>query len=158
MYSLEVPATKWQHNTEPESGLLGHLLPLLPLFPHEGPGLLGGESMGLTSARRLAPRSAGTLSGQLPLSFTHQDAPEVARVTNWHLATRGWCLWKCSAVGGDVLVVVDPHRGRSVPAGYCVYTVTEIYALAQLDPTTIRLVHEAKRVAGAVISSVEVSG
>jgi len=115
--------------------------------------------MGLTSARKLAPRSAGTPPvEQLQLGFTQQDPADVARTTNRYLADRGWCLWRCSAIDGDLLVVVDPQQACSVPAGYCVYTLIELYALAQLDPRTIRLVHEAKKIAGATIASVEVSG
>jgi len=114
--------------------------------------------MGLTSARKLAPRSAGTPPRQLPLSSSQQTPAEVARATDWYLATRGWCLWWCATLDGDIVAVVDPHLVRGLPAGYCVYTVTEIHALAQLDETTIRLVHEAKKIAGATITSVEVLG
>jgi len=92
------------------------------------------------------------------LSFTHQDAAEVARVTNSHLATRGWCLWKCSTLDDDVIVIMDSYSARGAPTGYPAYTVEEIRLLGQLDETTISLVHEAKRIAGATITSVEVSG
>ena len=112
--------------------------------------------MGLTSARKLAPRAAGPPLGQMQMSFSQQDPADVARETNRHLAVRGWCVWKCSAFDGEAVVVVDPCVSQGVPTGYCTYTLPELYALARLDPTTIRLVHEAKRVAGATIVSVEV--
>jgi hypothetical protein len=42
-----------------------------------------------------------------------------------------------------------------VPEGYTVYTVRELYLLLKLDEATIRLIHEAKRLGGAVILGAE---
>ena len=112
--------------------------------------------MGLTSARKLAPRSAGTPPlEQLQLGFTQQDPADVARATNRYLADRGWCLWKCSVLHGDVIVIMDPYSARGAPTGYPVYTTEELRLLGQLDPKAILLVHEAKKT-GATIASVEV--
>ena len=115
--------------------------------------------MGLTSARKLAPRGASAPPpGQMPLDSIPQAPEEVARATTEALDARGWCLWKCSTFDGDVIVIMDPYSARGAPTGYPVYTTEELRLLGQLHSKTIRLVHEAKRIAGATIESVEVSG
>jgi len=91
----------------------------------------------------------------MPLDFIPQAPEEVARATTEALDTRGWCLWKCSALHDDVIVIMDPCSARGAPTGYPVYTTEELRLLGQLDSKTISLVHEAKKT-GATIVSVEV--
>ena len=100
--------------------------------------------MGLRAMRAEAPhRNHGP--GQSP--------EEVARRTSELLGERGWCLWQCDVLGGDVIAVVD-EAARGVPEGLAVYTVPELYLLLKLDETTIRLIHEAKKLGGAVVVGV----
>jgi DNA repair ATPase RecN len=83
-------------------------------------------------------------------------AQEVARCTREHLASRGWCLWRCRALGDEVIVVVRDENVKGMPQGYAVYTEEELEKLFSggVSDSTLRLVHAAKKVAGAVIISV----
>ena len=85
---------------------------------------------------------------------------EVARHTRELLATPGWCLWECSALGGEVIVVVLDEKVEGMPGGYPVYTAAELEELFQGDVSeaTLRLVHEAKKLGDAVVISVEDRG
>ena len=96
-----------------------------------------------------------------PVPVQKEDEPQLAEVvaecTRELLATRGWCLWKCSVLGGEVICIVQDELVEDVPEGYQVYTEAELDELCQDDISnaTIRLVHEAKKIAGAVVVSVE---
>lgn len=81
---------------------------------------------------------------------------ETARRTRELLATQGWCLWKCSVLGGEVIAVVQDESVEGVPQGYPVYCEAELEELLWGDVTeaTIRLVHEAKKLAGAKVTSI----
>jgi len=80
----------------------------------------------------------------------------VARRTRELLATGGWCLWKCRVLNGGTIVVVRDESVTGYPE-YPVYTEAELKELCQdsASEATIRLVHEAKKLAGAVVTSVE---
>jgi len=84
-------------------------------------------------------------------------AEETARRTRELLNSQGWCLWKCSALGGEVICVVQDELVEGVPEGYPVFTKAELEELCQdgVSGATLRLVHEAKKIAGAVVVSVE---
>lgn len=83
------------------------------------------------------------------------EAEELAWRTRELLITQGWCLWKCSTLGGEIIAVVKEENIGGVPEGYPVYTEAELRELCQNDisDSTLRLVHEAKRVAGAKVLS-----
>ena len=83
------------------------------------------------------------------------QAEETARRTRELLVTRGWCLWKCSTLGGDIIAVVRDENIEGVPEGYPVYTQVELEQLcrADINDATLRLVHEAKKLAGAKVAS-----
>jgi hypothetical protein len=85
------------------------------------------------------------------------QAEEVARCTRELLATRGWCLWKCSILGGEVIAVVRDESVKGIPEGYPVYTEAELEQLCQDDVSdaTLRLVNEAKKLTGAKVISAE---
>ena len=111
---------------------------------------------------RLIPGQAGIK--ELDRGATTEEDPaaiaraeEVARHTREFLATQGWCLWKCSVLGGEIIARVLDENVEGVPGGYPVYTIVELEELCQGDisEATLRLVHEAKRIAGAVVVSVE---
>lgn len=80
-------------------------------------------------------------------------AEETAQRTRELFITQGWCLWKCSALGGEVIAVVREENVEGVPDGYPVYTEAELEELCQDDvsETTLCLVHEAKKLAGAKV-------
>lgn len=88
-----------------------------------------------------------TLSPQI------KQAQETARHTRALLDSQGWCLWKCSTLGGDIIAVVRDENVEGVPEGYPVYTEVELVELCQDDVSkaTMRLAHEAKRLAGAKV-------
>jgi len=96
-----------------------------------------------------------------PVPLQKEDEPQpaeaIAERTRELFATRGWCLWKCSALGGEVICVVQDELVEGVPEGYPVFTKAELEELCQdgVSGATLRLVHEAKKIAGAVVVSVE---
>jgi hypothetical protein len=85
------------------------------------------------------------------------QAEEVARCTRELFATRGWCLWKCSVLNGGIIVIARDELASGYHDRYPVYTEFELRQLCEggVSETTIRLVHEAKKLAGAVVISVE---
>jgi len=84
-----------------------------------------------------------------------QSAEEVGARTSELLDERGWCLWECRLLDGDVIVVVDETIARDIPPGYPVYMLSELYQLEKADDSTVRLIHEAKKLGGAVVIRVE---
>ena len=96
-----------------------------------------------------------------PVPLQKEDEPQLAEViaerTRELLATHGWCLWKCSTLAGDIIAVVLDEKVEGVPERYPVYTEAELEELCQdgVSGATLRLVHEAKKIAGAVVVSVE---
>ena len=103
--------------------------------------------MALRAMNAEAPKRVYTSLGQSP--------EEVGARTSELLGERGWCLWQCWLLDGDVIVVVDETIARDVPSGYPVYLLTELYQLEKADEPTIRLIHEAKKLGGAVVVRVE---
>jgi hypothetical protein len=91
-----------------------------------------------------------------------QLAREAAETGAEFLKHQGWCLWKCHALGGDLVVVVrdDPPmlesqrermmlRLRTMGVPYTIYTESELDILCE-NPQP-QLLHEAKK-AGATLS------
>jgi hypothetical protein len=85
-----------------------------------------------------------------------KDAEQVAELTLAALDEKGYCLWKCSALGGDVIMIVDDSTVAGAlagaPAGYPVYTLAELEMTDPLRTSTIRLIHIAKKNGGAVVT------
>jgi hypothetical protein len=81
------------------------------------------------------------------------SAALVAHHTRELLSTRGWCLWKCKSLGGDIVVVVGAEGAEGMPDGYPVYAEAELAELFRrnISQATLRLVHEAKKQVGAVV-------
>ena len=96
-----------------------------------------------------------------PVPLQKEDEPQLAEVitqrTREFLATKDWCLWKCSTLGGGIIAVLSGENVKGVPEGYPVYMEAELEELCQNDisEVTLRLVHEAKKIAGAVVISIE---
>ena len=72
------------------------------------------------------------------------------------LASRGWCLWRCEALGGEVIAVIDDDLpSGEIPQGYVTYIYSEVCRLfapdaPPMEPGTLRLIHEAKRLGGVI--------
>jgi len=83
-----------------------------------------------------------------------QPAEVVAECTRELLATRGWCLWKCTTLGGDIIAVVKEENIGGAE-GYLVYTEAELEELCQnnVSGATLRLVNEVKKLAGAKVTT-----
>lgn len=81
-------------------------------------------------------------------------AEETARRTRELLNSQGWCLWECSTLGGDIIAVVRDELVEGVPEGYPVYTEAELEELcwADVSEATLRLTHEAKKLAGTRVT------
>lgn len=60
-------------------------------------------------------------------------AEETAQRTRELLESRGWCLWKCSTLGGEVIAVMLNENAEGVPEGYPVYTEAELEELCRND-------------------------
>lgn len=91
--------------------------------------------------------------GELERRF--EEAEEVAGSTASLLQTRGWCLWRCEALEGDTIAVVRDDGVEGIPEGVIVYTDLELRKLfgrdKPVDPATLRLIYEAKKLGGAKI-------
>ena len=83
-----------------------------------------------------------------------EEAEEIARHTEDLLASRGWCLWRCDALGGDIIGVAKDEGVDGIPEGVPVYTEAELGNLFSNKPVTqatLRLIHGGKK-QGAVIT------
>lgn len=81
----------------------------------------------------------------------------VARETRRLLDTRGWCLWRCARLGEDTVVIARDDQVPEIPPGYAVYTEDELRKLTRTKRAPWRLVNEAKKLAGARVTQVEVN-
>ena len=81
--------------------------------------------------------------------------PFVHKAQERLLTTRGWCMWKCSTLGGDIIAVVRDENVEGVPEGYPAYTEAELEELCQDDVSeaTLRLVNEGKKLARAKVTT-----
>jgi hypothetical protein len=86
--------------------------------------------------------------------LTQEEAERVALKTEVLLERQGWCLWKCITLKGAIILIVrDPSL--AYPEGYPVYTEPEFEMLSQdgIRDSTLRLVHQAKKAGGAIVTS-----
>lgn len=82
------------------------------------------------------------------------QAEGVARRTRELLANKGWCLWQCSTLGGEMIAVVRDELVK-IPKDYPIYIEAELDELCRGDisQAALRLVHEAKKLTGATVES-----
>ena len=80
-------------------------------------------------------------------------AQEVARHTGELLSNQGWCLWKCSSLGEDIIVVCRNDLCEGYPEDYPVYMEYELEKIGRGDVSdgTLQLIHEAKKLADATL-------
>lgn len=73
------------------------------------------------------------------------------------LSTRGWCLWKCSTLNNEIIVLLRDELVTEYPEEYPAYTDFELRELCNggITEETLRIVHKAKKLAGATVISVE---
>lgn len=85
------------------------------------------------------------------LELSQEEAVKVAAETDRQLGEKGWCLWKCAVLDGDVIVVVLDEMITDFPSGYPIYTLQELHIQANMPAATKRLAHLAKKTAGTKI-------
>jgi hypothetical protein len=84
-----------------------------------------------------------------------RQAQEAAARTRELLETRGWCLWRCRALDDEVIVVLRDELVDDFPASYPTYLEQELECLLEVDDSTLKLIHEAKKAAGATVVDIE---
>ena len=90
-----------------------------------------------------------------PVRELRADDPDFEAELSLQIEKRGYCLCVCH--GWDDAVIAVVAKGGRIPvniAGYPAYTVIEMDMLAGTNAWTDIMVLEAKRVAGAVVTSV----
>jgi len=120
----------------------------------------GRKAVALARERGVDTSSWESELGELERRF--EEAERVAGCTALLLEMRGWCLWRCEALGGDTIAVVRDDQVEGVPGGVVVYTEPELRKLFCGDkpvaPAILRLIHEGKKLAGAEVSRHGVHG
>ena len=114
----------------------------------------GKKAIGLAQERGM---DTSEWEAELSKLQTLAEADNVAQRTRELLGTQGWCLWKCDTFGGDTVVICRDELVSVYPAGYPVYTEAELEQLSQdgISKATLRLVHEAKKTAGAIVIGIK---
>ena len=113
----------------------------------------GRRAVALARAKGL-----GTASWEKELARLEEElrqAQEAAARTRKLLETRGWCLWQCRALDDEVIVVLRDEFVGGFPAGYPIYLERELERLLEADDSALKLIHEAKKLAGATVTGVE---
>ena len=89
-----------------------------------------------------------------PVADSIETAVQVAEATRISLEERGFCLWSCRTLRGEIIAVVKNGKVPGIPEEYPVYTLEELNKTEDLKEKTLRLIHVAKK-SGAKIISVE---
>ncbi len=98
-------------------------------------------------------------------SKTGIDYLETSRKTRELLSRQGWCLWECRLFNNETILVVeeDDFVARQLrlvdplifAIRYPVYSTKELHMIATAEEATAELIHEAKKLFGAHLVSVE---
>ncbi len=104
-------------------------------------------SKGLWSRPAPVPEGSGGKSAVMELP----SPEEVAAESHELLVAKGWCLWCCHFLGGDIIVVIIDGDVTGYPGGYPVYTLQELKDILPLEDHELLIAHEAKRKLGARI-------
>jgi hypothetical protein len=112
----------------------------------------GKRAIALARAKGLA-----TASWEKELARLEEElrqAQEAATRTRELLETRGWCLWRCRALDDEVIVVLRDELVDGFPAGYPTYLEQELECLLEVGDSALKLIREAKKLAGATVTGV----
>lgn len=71
------------------------------------------------------------------------DAKQVADNTKERLANRGYCLWKCANLKGDVIAIVS-HKGFR-PNDFKGICYTEAELIEMCESGSFQMIHEARK-------------
>lgn len=82
-----------------------------------------------------------------------ENSRDIALRTCELLRQQGWCLWKCQALDGELIVVIRDEEAVGYPEGHAVYTERELHELLDADDATLKLIHVAKNLTGAQLES-----
>lgn len=76
-----------------------------------------------------------------------EKAVETAMRTESYFEKRGWCLWRCSKLNNEVLVIVKDEKVTGYPPNLPVFTDAELKEFNQKDIplSTYRLIIDAKK-------------
>jgi hypothetical protein len=123
----------------------------------------GGLVVGAEEGATELPGNGSNFDGSAGVSYDALLlAEETARQTEEVLATRGWCLWRCSILGGEVIAVVRDKNVKGMPERYPVYHKAEIEELfgkgKSVSKATLRLINEAKKRGSAVLKCYKPKG
>jgi hypothetical protein len=83
------------------------------------------------------------------LSTPQSRAEKVAARTRELLDTRGWCIWRCSALNNEKIMILRDESVTDAPIGYPIYLEKELEVIGDMNDWSIRIVHKAKKLAGA---------
>ena len=120
--------------------------------------MVGIDSLKAKLKRAIASgrqRGIDTLAWEQRLRLLEQ-AEYAAQETRRQLDSKGWCLWQCDALDGDTVAIVRDESVKGMPPGYAIYTEDELRKLTAMKSAPWRLVHAAKKLAGARVVQVEV--
>lgn len=101
------------------------------------------------------PAPAGQKPERTCIGSGDIDYEETGRRMAELLSERGWCILKCSNLGGDSIVIVAGEHIKGYPPGYPIYNESELAAITSSDQATMKLLHEAKK-EGAKIEEVRI--
>ena len=86
------------------------------------------------------------------------DAEQVANETLQAIDFQGFCLWRCTLLRGEIMMLVRNDLSENIETRYPLYTLEELEMMDELPASTIRLIYHIKKKSGdAVIISVEQS-
>jgi hypothetical protein len=101
------------------------------------------------------------------IEISEDQAREVVERSVLLIGKQGYCLWTCRNLSGAVICIVDDSTSpaarlfddwgmekRVAMALHPVYTLDELSMLAHVDDWTQRMVLEAKRCTGTVVTEV----
>jgi hypothetical protein len=111
----------------------------------------------------MEPAQASLLEQPAPVQYnspqvilSDAEAELVANETLKALDSRGYCLWRCTLLRGDFMMLVRDDLSENSYTGFPHYTLEEVEKLEEIQVSTLRLIHQIKKQSGgAIIISVE---
>ena len=78
------------------------------------------------------------------------EATRTAERTREALKSKGWCIWACFHLDGDKIIVAADGYQLPIYPKYPVYTESELKELGDASIESIKLIHQAKKIAPGV--------